>query len=316
MRISDAISAWAGKRALVIGDPMDDIYRFGRVERVSQEAPVPVFVGERTQKRRGGADNVAANLEALGLHVTTYFPERPWTMKLRYMVGHHQLIRVDHDVIAEPNSREVDAIREHLKVRTPDVIVISDYAKGWCSTAMCCAVIAHANCPVVVDPKGTNWNKYARCTLICPNEAEFNAYNRVWRPGDPTTRPIFYKTLEKRGAQGLRLYGLLHEVDTGDGGRAMEQDFEDFPAQALTVFDVTGAGDTVVAVMAATEAANWSPDVGARLANLAAGIVVGEVGTSVCSLDALFDAAWAYDQEHHQVDEPPQHYPPLFKLVD
>lgn len=305
MRISDAVSAWAGKRALVIGDPMDDIYRFGRVERVSQEAPVPVFVGEHTDVRRGGADNVAANLEALGLQVTTCFPERPWTMKLRYMVGHHQLFRVDHDRHLLPTARDVEDIATHLRLRPPDVVVLSDYAKGWLSHDLCKAVIGNTRAPVVVDPKGPHWAKYAYADVICPNEAEWIQVCKRY-PGGVRAMIL------KRGARGLRLDQFIKVSPVLDTAESI-----DIPAQARHVFDVTGAGDTVVATVAATLAAGGTFETAARLANLAAGIVVGEVGTSVCSLDALFDAAWAWDSENTPSPaEPPQHYPPLFNLVD
>lgn len=257
----EILDAFAGVHVLVFGDPMIDVYHFGRSERLSPEAPVPVFIEERTESRPGGAANVAANLEALGCMVTTAFPPKPWTEKHRYMVGHHQLFRHDKDMWYE--------VPTGIFAERPDVIVISDYDKGACTLHGCQTMIGFAKAVgaiVVVDPKGGGWTRYRGAEVICPNQQE----------ADMGTSEFPYRMLEKRGAEGLRLHN-----PTGENG------WKDLPAAARHVFDVTGAGDTVVAVVAAALGAGADLLSAAKLANIAAGYVVGEVGTAVCPIEKL-----------------------------
>lgn len=257
----EILDALPGVHVLVFGDPMIDVYHFGRSERLSPEAPVPVFIEERTESRPGGAANVVANLEALGCMVTTLFPPKPWTEKHRYMVGHHQLFRLDKDMWYEP---ELPLLADR-----PHVIVISDYDKGSCTQHNCQWAISAAKALgalVVVDPKGGGWGRYRGADVICPNQQE----------ADMGTSEFPYRMLEKRGADGLRLH-----APSGMNG------WEDLPAQARHVFDVTGAGDTVVAVVAAALGAGAPLLDAAKLANIAAGYVVGEVGTAVCPIEKL-----------------------------
>lgn len=250
-------------KVLVVGDAMQDMYHFGRVERLSPEAPVPVFIEETQKGRPGGAANVAANLVALGCQVKTVMPRGPHiTTKHRYMVGHHHLFRIDRDVITPPLGAHVDLAVE--SAAECDAVILSDYAKGFLTEEMCQAVIGAARGPVIVDPKGADWGKYLGCTVICPNSQE--KLDHAWSG----------TVLEKRGSQGIRLWD-------GDSGT-------DFPAQARHVFDVTGAGDTVVAVVAAVLGCGGSLTDGCILANFAAGHVVGRVGTAECSAEALLCA--------------------------
>ena len=253
------IEAWQGKRILVAGDPGYDVYHFGHVDRVSPEAPVPVFVEDAIEDRPGLAYNVCQNLAALGCIPVQCFPPEPWTVKRRFMVGTHQLLRVDYDKKHYPGPFDA-AVLSNI-----DAVVLSDYDKGWLQPWFVEALIHQARSdaiPVIVDPKH-EFSKFIGCTLICPNQKE--AENLLdWGHG-----PV----LEKRGAQGLRLHGA--------------NGYEDFPATAQHVFDVTGAGDTVVATLAAALAAGASLPEAAKLANLAAGHVVGEVGTVACSAETL-----------------------------
>lgn len=240
---------FSGLKILVIGDPILDAYVFGRVERVSPEAPVPVFIPERREVRMGGAANVEAQLIALGVETESCWTDETeeWTRKERYMVGSHQLLRVDEDcwVPAQGFSAAGDY----------DAVVISDYAKGACTPIVCQTAI-RSSAPVIVDPKGKDWTKYRGCTVICPNQHEVNGNEG-------------FNIIEKRGAHGLRYRG------------------RDYPSTARRVFDVTGAGDTVTAVIAACVAKNIDPAEACKLANLAAGYVVGEVGTTVCPIEKL-----------------------------
>lgn len=245
---------FSGLRILVIGDPMQDIYHFGYVERLSPEAPVPVFIETSTEDRPGGARNVEAQLIALGVQVMHAWTDDWYTEKHRYLVGSHQLFRRDQD-------RCVPNLIPNL---TPfNAIVISDYAKGACTVQLCQEVIS-SGIPVIVDPKGTDWSKYKGAALICPNENEYR---------QRTDKTYFDYRLIKRGAAGISLMR---------NGKVIN-----FPATAKHVFDVTGAGDTVTAVMAACIAAKIPREEACKLANLAAGYVVGEVGTAVCPIEKL-----------------------------
>lgn len=266
MTLRDLLGRFSNLNILVAGDPMIDVYHFGRVERVSQEAPVPVFIEERVDKRLGGAANVWNQLAELGVAVQAGYSldSTTWTEKHRYLVGSHQLFRVDFDRRVElkplPTERPAPA----------DAVVLSDYGKGALSEAWCQSYM-HLGVPVIVDPKGTTWAKYAGATVICPNHLEvFDHLTYRW----PAEHLIV-----KRGSAGLSLYS-----DGDPVGR-------DFPAQAKHVFDVTGAGDTVTALVAATVAAGGTLDQACELANMAAGFVVGEVGTTVCPLSVLQELA-------------------------
>jgi D-beta-D-heptose 7-phosphate kinase/D-beta-D-heptose 1-phosphate adenosyltransferase len=270
--LSGVIAAWQERKVLVVGDAMTDVYHFGRVERISQEAPVPIFVEEREERRPGGAGNVALNLAALGCVPSFYFAPQPWCEKHRYIAGHHQLLRVDFDHRAEQPtiSFELNDLIEEA-----DAIVLSDYAKGWLNPELCQYVITYARTlrkPVIVDPKGKDWSKYTGASVICPNQQEFEL-----ALGDGSQYPG--SMLVKRGDRGIT--ALLYEPEH-HGHR-----IEEFPAVAKHVYDVTGAGDTVVAVIAATLAAGGDLLTGAYLANLAAGYVVGEIGTASCSKEQL-----------------------------
>lgn len=263
-----------GAKILVIGDPIRDDYVFGRVERICPEAPIPVFVPESRESRPGGAANVARQLTALGCNVFAHFPQNV-SVKTRYMAGQQMVgLRVDEDAkygTAFPDN--VLAAKALVRGLRPTAVVLSDYAKGWISSAMAYTVIKEAAAtptPVIVDPKGKDWRKYEGCTLICPNEKEY-----PWDSGG------LFNVLHKKGARGMTLI-QLHKAPV------------DIPATARHVYDVTGAGDTVVAVVAACVSVGASYLEAARLAALAAGFVVGEVGTAVCSHEKLRELASAW----------------------
>lgn len=258
------VREFKGLKIAVLGDPMLDYYHFGHVDRLSPEAPVPVFVEDKIDLRDGGAGNVVANLAALGCTPIPLFPPAPYTMKHRYLVGAQQLFRIDRD---QDHSGQLFDVPPQGRVEGPwKAAIISDYAKGWCSTERCQNLIEQGRLngtPVIVDPKGADWMKYVGATVICPNEKEMGG---SWM-GIPYL-------VHKRGPRGLDL------LDT-------ERHVMNFPARARQVFDVTGAGDTVVAVLAAALAVRCEIGVACELANIAAGVVVGQVGTSPCSAAAL-----------------------------
>lgn len=244
---------------------------------MSPEAPVPVFVERRREERQGGAANVAQQLDVLNVKTRRDFaPESIWSRKTRYLVDGHQLLRIDADKIADPGVRfcadSFAAIgpEKFWFGQRPDAIVISDYAKGWASAERCERLIYQARrerVPVIVDPKGNNWEKYKGCTIICPNSVEAKEMPAL----------MFERVLYKQGARGMWL---------DDAGRSTV-----IPACATSVADVTGAGDTVVAVLAAALAVGADYVQAAVLANYAAGYVVGQTGTASCPLDHLRECA-------------------------
>ncbi len=249
----DLIERMAGVRALVIGDAMVDEYRFGTVARLAQEAPVPVFHVDRVERRPGGAANVAAQIGEL-CAVDLIAPDVRCT-KVRYLAGTHQVLRVDDDQYARTDWWRNRGVVE--AAARADVVVLSDYAKGALATELCQRVIEAARL-VVVDPKGESWRMYEGAHVVCPNEREFEAWDGNERP------PAI---VHKRGPLGLRLIQGEQTVDV--------------PACAQAVYDVTGAGDVVVAVIAAALGAGMPLIEAAHLANRAAGWAVGQIGTTV-----------------------------------
>lgn len=277
MKLFNVIEKMKDVRALVVGDAIIDLYVFGRVERICPEGPVPVLVADKLESRRGGAAHVMEQLDALCMPSVISFGS-PASTKTRYMVGSHLLLRVDADNV--PTMGEEQRARALLNALGEfkfDVIVLSDYAKGWLSSQMCQFLVrlgAEKGIPVVVDPKGADWSKYVGCDWICPNETEMLLNYDSWSG----------LTLHKRGARGLRLiYPDKEQLD--------------IPPAAHHVFDVTGAGDVVVAVFAAALAAGATDVQAATLANLAGGWSVGEVGTVVCSRETLHKLAKEYEQD-------------------
>lgn len=266
--LTNLVHQFVNVRALVIGDAIIDQYHFGRVDRMCPEAPVPIFLEDysRAETRRGGADNVAHQLEVLGCQVSTVFPMRR-SVKHRYFAGHHLVFRRDSDSTETPSKQAFEDVRTHLA--WAHVVVLSDYAKGFLTPELCQAVMIRG-VPVVVDPKGSDWSKYEAALALCPNSKEL------------TELPVGHRTVifEKRGPEGIRLWYC-----NGDS--------EDFPATAKQVYDVTGAGDTVTALVAAVLGTGASIESAAQIANHAAGVVVGKLGTAVCTKQELLDSLCA-----------------------
>jgi bifunctional ADP-heptose synthase (sugar kinase/adenylyltransferase) len=260
------VRQFKGVHVAVLGDPMLDYYHFGHVDRLSPEAPVPVFIEDKMDLRDGGAGNVVANLAALGCRAIPLFPPAPYTMKHRYLVGSQQLFRIDRD--KDHSAQRPDMPPQGAPaLKDAQALVISDYGKGWCSSARCEAHIRQAiarDIPVVVDPKGLNWAKYAGATIVCPNQRE------LIQGYDEHSGHI----LHKQGAAGMTLI-------------FPDRTEQHYDARARQVFDVTGAGDTVVAVLAAALAVRAELGIAVELANMAAGVVVGQVGTTPCSAEML-----------------------------
>jgi D-beta-D-heptose 7-phosphate kinase/D-beta-D-heptose 1-phosphate adenosyltransferase len=293
---------------LVAGDAMLDEYWFGDTARISPEAPVAVVRTRAAEQRPGGAANVALNLAALGADTTLVAivgddergrqlcglleqrgvhcelvrsPTLPTVHKLRVLARNQQLIRLDAEQPLDPCAADLG--RLFTKALTgARAVVLSDYAKGTLSRAADLITECRAaNVPVFVDPKGTDFMRYRGAFALTPNRAEFEA---VVGPCRTETE------LLRRGQQlrsDLELRALL--VTRGEHGMTLFTDDEplSLPAQAREVFDVTGAGDTVIASLAAGVAAGLEVDAAAALANLAAGIVVGKIGAASASRSEL-----------------------------
>jgi len=294
---------------MVLGDVMLDRYWQGPTGRISPEAPVPVVRIEDEQTRPGGAGNVALNLAALSasarlmgcvgddeaaallrgaldeFEIRHQLVDwgRPTITKLRVISRHQQLIRLDFE--QDPPGSAPEDLREGFEaaLSDADVVVLSDYAKG--ALRDCPALIRAARAaglPVLVDPKGQDFSRYRGATLLTPNLSEFEA---VAGPcPDEETLVSRAETL----ARELDLSGLL--VTRSEKGMSLIRPGQPplhLPARAREVFDVTGAGDTVIAVLAAMLGAGETLDDAARLANLAAGLVVGKLGAATVTPSEL-----------------------------
>ena len=296
-------------KVLVAGDAMLDEYWFGDTARISPEAPVPVVRQRSAEQRPGGAANVALNVAALGARSTLAAvvgqdergavlmraleqrgvrcelfrsPTLPTIHKLRVLARSQQLLRIDAEHSLEACADEFGSLYERL-VRQADTVILSDYGKGTlCRVEELVAAAVAAKIPVLVDPKGTDFKRYRNAYALTPNRSEFEAVvgrcsdeADLLRKGEALRKDLDLDLLlVTRGEQGMTLF---------------EQDAEPLtlPTQAREVFDVTGAGDTVIALLGAGVAAGLTAADAAALANLGAGIVVGKIGAATASRSEL-----------------------------
>ncbi|WP_332814450.1 D-glycero-beta-D-manno-heptose-7-phosphate kinase [Ramlibacter sp.] len=302
----------AQARVLVVGDPMLDRYWHGAVDRISPEAPVPVVKVSREEERIGAAGNVAYNVATLGARASflgVVGDDEPGrrlqallqstgieahlkldaglktTVKLRVIGRQQQLLRMDFE--NEPDHEALALQTETFAALAPahEAILFSDYGKGGL------AHIPHMiergrqlGKPVLVDPKGADYARYAGATVITPNRAELQQVVGGWHDDAQLREKA------QRLREALRLDALL--VTLGEDGMTLFDAAGEVhaPAQAREVFDVTGAGDTVIATLATLVAAGLPLRQAMPLANRAAGIVVGKFGTATASYEELFGA--------------------------
>ena len=301
-------------RVLVVGDAMLDRYWFGAVDRISPEAPVPIVRVEREEERLGGAANVALNVKALGAQATLLTvvgddeparklrrmleaqgvaavlgsdPKLYTIVKLRVIGRSQQLIRIDfenqpdHEVLAGMLADYERALPNH------DAVLFSDYGKGGLTHIPRMIELARAvGKPVLIDPKGSDYSRYAGATVVTPNRAELAQVIGTWsseaqlheRAQALRTAQRLEALLLTRSEEGMSLF----DASPQGGGHVQ------VPAQAREVFDVTGAGDTVIATLAALLGAGVPLRDAMPFANRAGGIVVGKFGTATVAFEELF----------------------------
>lgn len=293
---------------LIVGDVMLDKYYFGEVRRISPEAPVPITRVVKEKETLGGAGNVAHNLALLGCrtllagvvgqdehrigllrllnekginHEGLVAKNGPTTTKLRVIGGHQQMIRLDFEETYPIDEKIEEELKAYITTVVPQqvgCVIISDYNKGVCTPSLCQFIIEYCavqQIPVIVDPKGSNWQKYNGASYITPNLKELNEAvdadvanddEQVKKAAQSIRRKYHIQNvLVTRSERGLSLIGSRRCVH--------------IPTHAQEVFDVSGAGDTVIAVMGAALAGEVDFSDAAYLANMAAGVVVGKVGT-------------------------------------
>jgi rfaE bifunctional protein kinase chain/domain len=300
---------FAKTNLLVVGDVMLDRYWFGDSDRISPEAPVPVVQVSKVDERLGGAANVARNVAALGANTTILGvvgedeagnrihellkqsgvnsqlevdPKVPTTVKLRVIARQQQLIRLDFEETPSQTALEQKLARFEKALGTADVLVLSDYGKGALSQVAAMIEYARAqNKVILVDPKGEDYEKYRGATVITPNRSELRQVVGRWVDEDDLTR----RAQELRRSLGIQALLLTRSEE----GMSLftDQGVSHVRAQAREVFDVSGAGDTVIATLAVALAAQWPLDRAMALANRAGGIVVGKLGTATVTSEEL-----------------------------
>jgi rfaE bifunctional protein kinase chain/domain len=297
-------------KILVVGDVMLDRYWFGEVTRISPEAPVPVLKVDRVDERPGGAANVARNIASLGAHCTllsvvgedeagvcleklltqhgnvTALLHRDstisTTIKLRAVARQQQLLRIDFETQPSHEVLHAKLADFKKKLADTDVVILSDYGKGGLThIAEMIKLARTAGKPVLIDPKGDDYTRYAGATILTPNRSEFREVAGNWKNEAELNRKA--ELLRKE----LKLDALL--VTRSEDGMSLYRENEILhePTQTREVFDVSGAGDTVIATLAVMLACGsaWSEAI--RIANRAAGIVVGKLGTAMVSRDEI-----------------------------
>ena len=316
--LAAAVHRLARAAVLVIGDVMLDKYVYGVVQRISPEAPIPILAVEREVAVPGGAGNVVRNLTALGAavaFVTVVGDDQPgsdltgliggqpgvepWllvesgrttTMKTRYIANAQQMLRADRE---QTNAIQPKLAERLLRIArdamaATSITILSDYAKGLLAGDVAAQLIAaarQAGRRVIVDPKGSDFSRYAGADIITPNRGELAQATGM---AVDTEAELVAAARALRDAHG---FGAVLVTRSEDGMTLLDETgVRHFPAEAPNVFDVSGAGDTVVSTLGAALAVGLALPVAARLANIAAGVVVGKVGTAVAREADLLNA--------------------------
>jgi D-glycero-beta-D-manno-heptose-7-phosphate kinase len=315
-RLLKAVECFPKVRVLVLGDLILDVFIWGQVRRISPEAPVPVVEVKQETRLLGGAANVVHNLADLGGQVLVSGmigedgagsrlcdllrqldipiqgvirePGRPTTIKTRVIAHHQQVVRFDREWRSTPQGVSRDAMMAYISAVLPTVdgVIVSDYGKGMVDGVLMDSLrglTAGSRMPIIVDPKPHNADYYRHVTLITPNNAEASTMAGIPIEDAETLRQAGERLLERLDCQMVL-------VTRGEAGIALfqrGQAMTTIPTVARRVYDVTGAGDTVVSTITLALLAGLTPADAAVLANIAAGIVVGEVGTATVAAQRL-----------------------------
>lgn len=306
-------------KVLCIGDVMLDRYVYGSIDRISPEAPIPVMQYQRDVSMLGGVGNVARNLcawrcETVMLAVTGQDdaaneikalakelphlaaellsdPARPTTLKTRYVSGNQQMLRLDHESKESIRDLQVEQAMQKIKQILPRMgaVILSDYAKGMLSDKLVEAVIREARAhkvPVLVDPKGQDYGRYKGATILSPNLKELaQGTNRVLKTDEEIVDAAKF-LIQKLDLEALLVTRSKDGMSLVQKGGAVHH----LPAEARDVYDVSGAGDTSIAMLAAAIAAKASFIDAAYMANIAAGIAVGKLGTAIVMTSEIDEA--------------------------
>ena len=317
--IARAVEAFVGKRVLVAGDLMLDRYWSGEVDRISPEAPVPIVRKLSAFGVPGGAANTACNVAALGARVTLFGVTgrdeagaelramltqrgidcahisaavgRPTTLKLRIVAHDQQIVRIDEEETAPIDARLGEQVVRRVARMMPrmDAVLVSDYAKGFAIAPVVEAIIRIAGRhgkPIVVDPKGSDFERYRGATVLKPNRSELAVLTGLPARNREETMHAARRLLSIGGSSAI----VVTEGKDGMTLLRSEAPEEHFPSFAREVYDVTGAGDTALATLAVALAAGATLGNAVWLSNLAAGLAVGEPGTVAISREKLAKA--------------------------
>jgi len=316
--LSTIIQKFVQTRVVVVGDIVLDRFISGDVSRISPEAPIPVLAVKKEKEMLGGAGNVFANLTALGVSATVIaligaddngktlskiakdkageaslvtHKTRPTTIKIRYTAQNQQLLRVDQEEATAIDDKTAEAIFKQAEkaFKKADVLILSDYNKGVLTPSLIKRLIEAANAKnikVIVDPKGSDYSIYKGAYIVTPNKKELS--EATGRHNLNTDSDI------KNAAQSLiQSSGIENVIATrsADGMSVISEEGQEahFPTEAQEVYDVSGAGDTVIAVIAASIAAGVSLNEAAQIANRAGGLVVAKLGTATVTNDELLN---------------------------
>lgn len=315
-KLNSIVDSFMDKKILVIGDLMIDEYIWGSVSRVSPEAPVPVVLEKKRERRPGGALNVVSNLLSLGAkpliagiigddaggdYIKEYLKKnkieaggmatasaRPTTVKTRVIGNNQQIVRLDAETAGSTGKAETESIIRYIESKTSVIsaIIISDYNKGMINEPILQSVkklSAEKNIFTSVDPQVKHYRLYNDLSLITPNHHEAGAFTGISIDDEDSLHKAAKKIMDEINP------GLLL-VTLGENGMMLYEKnagFTHVPTIARHVYDVTGAGDTVITVFTMAMACGASPEEAAVLSNIAAGYVVGEVGTTAIPFNIL-----------------------------
>ncbi|MGQ9706505.1 MAG: D-glycero-beta-D-manno-heptose-7-phosphate kinase [bacterium] len=315
-RLINIVENFAGRRVLVIGDCMLDEYVYGDCSRISPEAPIPVFLQKQARDFPGGATNVSANIKAVGgepivvgvvgndlpgKRLVEVMKEkgiddrgivesdlRRTTVKTRIVARGQQMIRIDKEIVKELSPEESESIKERIEdlISSADSIIISDYGKGMITRDIIQFLLEHKggrDIKIVVDPKVNHFDLYRSMTIITPNHREASSAIGFEIVDVNSMVKVGKKLLGKVDCENVL-------ITWGEMGMVLFQRNNEpvfIPATARSVYDVTGAGDTVVAILALALASGADIEDASRIANFAGGIVVEKAGTSVVYKEEL-----------------------------